>query len=92
LCFTVDVGRDGFCAEILRVLPPGTEFDGVMDMDGNEVPFRGRILWAHAGAPYLGVRGRMGVRFLGPDLRVQANSLATNRSSISSKSGSKPPR
>jgi hypothetical protein len=63
LCFTIDVGRVGFCVELLRAMEPGTEVRGTFDARGIEVPYRGRIRWAQAGAPYLGVRARMGVLF-----------------------------
>lgn len=63
LCFTVDIGRDGFCVEMLRVLEPGTEVQGSFEAGGHEFRFRGEVCWAYAGAPYLGIRGKMGVRF-----------------------------
>jgi hypothetical protein len=61
--FSVDVGGGGFCTELLRVLPPGTPVEGVINVRGKELPFVGRVAWAKPGFPHLGVRGRMGVHF-----------------------------
>lgn len=79
VCFTVDVGRDGCCVEVLRVVTPGTQIEGTIDVRGREVPFTGRVLWAKAGDPYHGLRGRMGVLFTRievplPDLPVPGSS------------------
>jgi hypothetical protein len=50
-------------------------------MGGREVGFAGEIAWARAGAPHMGLRGRMGVRFtrlpadVAQHLGVQAHGL-----------------
>ncbi len=62
-CFTLNVGGGGFCVGIVRVLPPGTEVEGTIDINGTPVPFTGSVAWAKAGDPRLGVRGLMGVRY-----------------------------
>jgi hypothetical protein len=61
--FTIDVGRGGFCTELMRVLPEGTEVDGSILADGKEVPFTGCVAWNKPGDAQLGLRGRMGIRF-----------------------------
>jgi hypothetical protein len=61
--FTVDIGSGGFCAELLRVLPPGTPVEGTIQLRGGDLPFAGTVVWAKAGDAYLGLRGRMGVLF-----------------------------
>ncbi len=61
--FTADVGLGGFGAELLRVLPPGTRVDGSFEIGGRSVPFAGKVAWAKAGDPYMGIRGRIGVVF-----------------------------
>ena len=61
--FTVDVSSGGFSTESMRVLPVGTEVGGTIQIEGKEVPFSGRIAWSKAGAPQMGLRGMMGIRF-----------------------------
>ncbi len=61
--FTVDVGLQGFCLELLRVLPPGSPVEGTVQMKRADVPFAGRVVWAKSGDASLGLRGRMGVAF-----------------------------
>jgi len=61
--FTSDIGVGGFSSDVLRVLPPGTPIAGSIDLGGRPVPFTGRVAWAKAGDPYMGIRGRMGVLF-----------------------------
>ncbi len=61
--FTADVGPGGFAAEVLRVLPPGTRVDGTLELGERSVPFAGKVAWAKAGDPYMGIRGRIGVVF-----------------------------
>jgi hypothetical protein len=68
--FTVDVSSSGFCAELLRVLAPGSHVEGTIQVGPNDVPFEGSVVWAKAGDAYLGLRGRMGILFtrVGADL------------------------
>jgi len=61
--FTVNVSRGGFCTEILRVLPVGTQLEGLLHVAGRDVSFAGRVAWATPGDPRLGQLGRMGVSF-----------------------------
>jgi hypothetical protein len=61
--FTVDVGRGGFCTELMRVLPEGTDIAGSILVDGKEIPFAGSVAWNKPGDAGLGLRGRMGIRF-----------------------------
>lgn len=61
--FTVNLGVGGFCTETVRVLQPGTDVAGALRVHGREYAYRGRVAWAIAGSPRLGVRGRMGVCF-----------------------------
>jgi hypothetical protein len=68
--FTVNVGRGGFCTELLRVLAPGTHVEGAIRVRGREYAYSGRVVWSREGSPRMNVRGRMGIRFLSvaPDL------------------------
>ena len=61
--FTVDVGAGGLCAELLRVLAPGTPVEGAVELGARDAPFSGRVVWARAGDAHLGLRGRMGILF-----------------------------
>jgi hypothetical protein len=61
--FTVDVSAGGFCAELMRVPPPGTQVTGSIAIGGQEYPFSGRIAWTRASAPHMNLRGRIGVTF-----------------------------
>lgn len=61
--FTVDVGAGGFCAEMMRVLPPGTQVEGSLHVKGTEVAFAGKVAWAKPGESRMNLRGRIGVRF-----------------------------
>jgi hypothetical protein len=74
--FTADVGPGGFSAEILRVHPPGTPIDGSIRVNDREVAFRGEIAWARAGAPNMGIRGRIGVRFTMQPVESQVIAMA----------------
>jgi hypothetical protein len=60
---TVDVSRGGFSTNVMRVLPPNTQFEGTIHYDGRDEAFTGRVVWARPGNPRLGVNGAMGVRF-----------------------------
>lgn len=62
--FTVNVGRGGFCAELMRTLPVGGSVEGLIHLKGCDVSFAGRVAWAADGDPRLNCRGRMGVCFL----------------------------
>lgn len=65
LLFTVDVSPGGFCAESMRVLPPGTQVRGRIRINEQELDFTGLIAWAKASEPRLQLRGRMGIRLTG---------------------------
>ena len=60
--FTVDVSPGGFCAESMRVLPPGSQVTGRIRINEQELAFTGVVAWAKASEPRLQLRGRMGVR------------------------------
>lgn len=61
--FTADISAGGFCVEILRTPMPGTPVIGTIRIDGTEVHYAGRVVWAKVGSPRLNLRGRIGVRF-----------------------------
>ena len=63
--FTADVSPQGFAAEAMHVLRPGTEVTGSITLHGQEFGFTGQVCWAKSGDPRLSVRGRFGVRFTG---------------------------
>jgi hypothetical protein len=60
--YTRDVSDQGFQAELLQPLKPGTAVQGTLMLEGAEVPFEGEVVWMrqHAGER---LRGRYGVRF-----------------------------
>ena len=62
--FTVNVSAGGVCAEIMRVLPVGTDVEGIIYLDGLGSSFAARIAWAHPGDFRLNQLGQMGLRFL----------------------------
>ena len=61
--FTADISAGGFCVDILRAPMPGTPVIGTIRIDGSEVHYAGRVVWARAGSPRLNLRGRIGIRF-----------------------------
>jgi hypothetical protein len=61
--FTADLCPDGFCAEMMRVLPLRTVVEGVIHVKETQVPFAGEVAWAKRGDWHLNLRGRMGLRF-----------------------------
>jgi hypothetical protein len=63
--FTADVSPQGFAAELMHTLRPGTNVHGAITLDGHEFEFTGQVCWAKAGDPRMSVRGRFGVRFTG---------------------------
>lgn len=67
--FTADVGPGGFSAEMMHVLPPGTNVSGSISLGAHEFPFTGQVVWAKAGEPRLTQRGRIGVKFTGIENR-----------------------
>ena len=67
----MDIGGGGFCTELLRVLPPGTQVEGVIQVKGADLPFAGAVVWAKPGDAYLGLRGRMGVIFTRTSSKLQ---------------------
>lgn len=60
---TVDVSAGGFCTELMRVLSVGESLEGLIHLRGRDMFFAGRVAWARAGDPRLGLVGRMGVCF-----------------------------
>ncbi len=60
---TVDVSRGGFCTNVMRVLPPNTQFEGTIHFDGRDEVFTGRVVWVRPGNPRMSMLGAMGVRF-----------------------------
>jgi PilZ domain len=61
--FTADVSSSGLCAEMARVLKPGSEVKGNITLENKEYPFVGQVMWVKPGDPQLGIRGKMGIRF-----------------------------
>lgn len=61
--FTSDVSASGFCAEVMRVVEPGTELRGTISVQGQDFAFAGRVRWARAGDARINMRGRMGIMF-----------------------------
>jgi hypothetical protein len=61
--FTADVCGGGFCALMLRAMPPGTPVEGTIVVRGRVLPYAGRVVWARPGDVRLGVQGRNGVAF-----------------------------
>jgi hypothetical protein len=60
---TADVSRGGFSAELSQVFLPGSTVDGYFLVDGEEVAFKGHVVWAQAGNPMLSLSSRIGVKF-----------------------------
>lgn len=71
--FTVNVGRGGFCVELMRARPVGEHVEGHIHLSGNNVAFAGRVAWAAHGDPRLNHRGRMGVCFVRVDSELARN-------------------
>lgn len=65
--FTVNVSGGGYCTELMRVQEVGEPVEGVIHTARGQTTFRGQVAWAAAGDSRLGIRGRMGVRFLQVD-------------------------
>jgi hypothetical protein len=61
--FTVNVSPGGVCTEQMRVPAAGSQVEGSIHLDGQNVPFTGRVAWAHSGDSRLNQLGRMGVAF-----------------------------
>jgi hypothetical protein len=60
--YTKDVSAQGFQAELLQPMQPGTAVRGTLALEDAEFPFEGEVVWMrqHAGER---MRGRWGVRF-----------------------------
>jgi hypothetical protein len=69
---TVDLCSGGFCALLLRTVPPGTPVEGIIQVNGRDIPYAGRVVWAKAGDVRLGIRGRIGVGFASSVSRLPA--------------------
>jgi hypothetical protein len=65
--FTIDVSPGGFCVELMRVFPPGSDVEGKLSLGSQDFPFTGKVAWAKAGDLRLNQRGRMGIRLTGID-------------------------
>ena len=65
--FTINLGRGGFCAELMRALPVGESVEGLIHLKGRDISFAGRVAWAAAGDSRLNLRARMGLCFLSVD-------------------------
>jgi PilZ domain len=61
--FTADISAGGFCVDVLRTPMPGSPVIGTIRIDGAEVHYAGRVVWARAGSPRLNLHGRIGIRF-----------------------------
>jgi hypothetical protein len=61
--FTLNIGSGGFSAELMRIVPPGSEVAGSIRLNGVEVGYAGCVVWAIPGDPRINLRGRIGVRF-----------------------------
>src|SRR5262249_53822605 len=64
LAFTTDVGAGGFCAELMKVHPPGTKVRGTITFAGRDFDYVGLVRWTKSGNARLRLTGHMGVRFL----------------------------
>ena len=65
--FTVDISAGGFCVELMRIYPPGSDVEGKLTLGDQEFAFTGKVAWAKASDPRLNQRGRMGIRLTGID-------------------------
>ena len=65
--FTIDVSPGGFCVELMRVYPPGSDVEGKLSLGDRDFSFTGKVAWARAGDMRLNQRGRMGIRLTGID-------------------------
>jgi hypothetical protein len=61
--FSSDVGRGGLSVELMKALPVGATVTGSVQVQGEEVPFVGRVAWVRPGDRHLNLPARMGVRF-----------------------------
>jgi hypothetical protein len=95
ILFTLDVGQGGFCAQVLRVLPPGTSLEGNFHVDDSNLPFSGRVVWAKGGDPHLNVRGKMGIAVVHGAAELEAvlaarrDAMLPERSSTSAARGTR---
>jgi len=62
--FSINVSAGGVCAEIMRVLPVGTDVEGIIYLDGHGSSFAGRIAWAQPGDFRLNQLGQKGLQFM----------------------------
>jgi hypothetical protein len=70
--FTADIGRGGFCAQVVLVRRPGTQVRGTIRLEGKELRWAGRVIWAQTGDAYMGLLGRMGIAFTEVDGPLEA--------------------
>jgi hypothetical protein len=74
--FAVNVGRGGFCTEMMRVLPIGTQVAGMIFFAGRDRMFTGRVAWVKRGDFRMSLMGRMGIEFLGIDPELESSLAA----------------
>ena len=78
--FTSDVSVGGFCAEVMRVIQPGSEVRGTISIHGQDFDFEGKVRWAKPGDMRISMRGRMGVLFTRiPEEFAQSLAVETGR-------------
>jgi hypothetical protein len=61
--FTANVSDGGFSIGLMKVLPMRADVEGSIQVEGEEMPFAGRVAWAKPGDHHQGLRGTMGVYF-----------------------------
>lgn len=69
--FAINLGPGGFCTEMMRVLPIGTQVEGMIFFEGRDRKFSGRVAWVKPGDSRMSLMGRTGITFLeiDPELR-----------------------
>jgi hypothetical protein len=82
--FTVNVSPGGLCIEQMRVLAACTQVAGSIHLDGQNVPFTGRVAWARSGDSRLNQLGRMGVTFGHVDVGLARGLEARDARSVAS--------
>jgi hypothetical protein len=65
LAFTIDVSGSGICIGTRQVLPVNSLVIGSVQVEGDQIPFSGRVAWAIAGDSRLNLPGKMGVAIHG---------------------------
>jgi hypothetical protein len=65
IAFTIDVSGGGLCIGTRQVLPVNSLVNGSVQVEGDLIPFSGRVAWAIAGDSRLNLPGKMGVALHG---------------------------